>query len=88
LGFGEMVDPGSVFEGSVRVYEAGTDPAVTRVDGHLSAQETLVNFWPVEPLRPGTTYVVDVPAGGVADFAGNRTGTGFTSTFSTVPASP
>lgn len=88
LGFGEMVDPGSVFEGSVRVYEAGTDPALTRVDGHLSAQETLVNFWPVSPLRAGTTYVVDVPAGGVADWAGNRTATAFTSTFTTVLAAP
>lgn len=88
LGFGEMIDPASAWDGSVRLYVEGTDPALTRVDGYLSTQETLVNFWPVTPLLPGTRYVLEVPAGGIADWAGNRIETAWRGTFTTVGAGP
>ena len=83
VSFGEAVDAGSVFEGSVRLYVQGTDPAMTRVDGQLSAQENIVNFSPLEPLAPGTTYVLEIPAGGVVDFAGNAIVEPFSLTFTT-----
>ena len=79
----EAVDAGSVFEGSVRLYVQGTDPAMTRVDGQLSAQENIVNFSPLEPLAAGTTYVLEIPAGGVVDFAGNAIVEPFSLTFTT-----
>ncbi len=86
LTFNEMIDPKSAWEGSVRLYEAGTDPAATRVDGYLSAQENIVNFWPVDGLEPGKTYTLEVPAGGVADFNQNPIEEPFELTFSTVDA--
>jgi hypothetical protein len=84
LTFNEMIDPKSAWEGSVRLYETGTDPAETRVDGYVSAQENIVNFWPAAGLEPATTYTLEVPAGGVADFNGNAIEEAFSMSVSTV----
>jgi hypothetical protein len=81
--FNEMIDVKSAWAGSVRVYEAGTDPATTRVDGHVSVQENIVNFSPKQMLRPGVTYTLEVPAGGVRDYSGNVISQAFTSSFKT-----
>jgi hypothetical protein len=86
LAFSEFIAVGSAWEGSVRVYEAGTDPAVTRVDGHISVQEATVNFWPVAPLRPGTRYVLEVPAGGIQDYNKNAIVEPFSMEFTTAGA--
>jgi hypothetical protein len=75
--FNEMIDPKSAWEGSVRLYVKGTDPAVTRVDGWISAQENIVNFFPKSPLMRGTTYVFEIPAGGVVDYSGNAVAEAF-----------
>lgn len=82
--FDELVEPVSVFEGSVRFYRvpegaalgpAGTLPEETahlgRVAGWLSVQEGTVNFFPQAPLEAGATYVLEVPAGGVTDVSGS-----------------
>jgi len=69
--FNEMVDVASAWEGSVRLYIRDTDPALTRVDGHISVQEHFLNFWPFEPLLPSTSYIFEIPAGGVVDYNGN-----------------
>ena len=82
--FNEMVDPSSAWEGSVRLYETGTDPALTRVDGYISTQEAIVNFAPTEPLKPATDYTFEVPAGGIVDFNGNPIAETFTMQFRTV----
>ena len=71
LMFSEQVDVKSAWAGSVRLYESDRDPAIGRVDGHVSAQENVVNFWPAAPLKDGTRYTLEVPAGGVVDFNGN-----------------
>jgi hypothetical protein len=84
LTFNEMIDIKSAWAGSVRVYETGTEPAETRVDGYVSAQENIVNFWPIDGLAPSTDYTLEVPAGGIADFNGNRIDEPFVMTFSTV----
>ena len=81
LTFNEMIEPMSVFAGSVRLYEADTDPELTRVDVFLSAQETIVNVWPEAPLRPGVTYELHVPAGGVTDVSGNAIAEPFTARY-------
>lgn len=81
--FSEFIDPRSAWEGSVRVYEEGVDPALGRVDGWVSAQDTVVNFWPKRPLKSGTRYVFELPANGVTDYNGNALETPFTLTFET-----
>lgn len=81
--FSEFVDVKSVWEGSVRLYEAGTDPDATRVPGVASAQEVIVNFSPFCLLRPGTEYVLEIPAGGVRDVSGNAIAEPFTLRFRT-----
>lgn len=69
LSFDESVDFASVFEGSFRVRSAAGWP----VAGSFNAQEAVVNFSPAEPLEADTTYVVEVPAGGIIDSSGNPT---------------
>lgn len=71
LTFNEHIDPLSAWEGSVRLYESDSDPAITRVDCYFSVQESIVNVWPIQPLEPMTTYTLEVPAGGISDFNGN-----------------
>lgn len=83
LVFNEMVDVKSAWEGSVRLWETGTDPALTRVDGHVSVQESVVNFSPLEPLKPGTQYTLSVPAGGIVDYNANAVTEDFELTFTT-----
>lgn len=83
LTFNEFVDVKSAWAGSVRLYETGTDPALTRVEGDISAQEVIVNFSPRAPLKPGTQYTLEVPAGGIADYNGNAIAEPFMMTFRT-----
>ncbi len=83
LSFNEMVDPGSAWVGSIRLYRADLSPDEGRVDGYVSAQENIVNFWPAEPLAPNTQYTLEVPAGGIVDFNGNPIAEPFTATFTT-----
>lgn len=77
--FDEMVEPRSVFAGSLRV----TDEDGWPVNGWFGAQENLVHFAPREPLDADSTYIVTVPAGGVMDFFGNPTEQDFSLRFST-----
>jgi hypothetical protein len=81
LTFSEMIDVKSAWAGSVRLYETGTDPALTRVDGHVSTQENIVNFAPKADARPGVSYTLEVPAGGVRDYSGNVITAAFTAAF-------
>ncbi len=84
--FGEHVDPGSAWEGSVRLYRADApSPDEGRVAGIVSTQETIVTFTPRCPLAPDTEYVLEVPAGGVHDTSGNAIATPFRSSFRTSP---
>lgn len=83
ISFSEMIEPRSVFVGSVRLYETGTDPALTRVDGHFSIQEHVVSFAPTTLLDPGTSYTLEIPAGGVIDDFGNPIAETFITTFTT-----
>jgi hypothetical protein len=79
VSFDEMVEPVSVFEGSFRVATADGEP----VAGTFTVQEATVNFAPDAPLAADTSYVVTLPAGGIADVSGNRTATEFSFGFST-----
>ncbi len=79
LSFDESVDFASVFSGSVRVIDVDGVP----VPGSFNAQENVVNFSPAAPLEADTTYVVEVPAGGVIDYSGNPTEEALSFRFST-----
>ncbi|HZO15449.1 MAG TPA: Ig-like domain-containing protein [Polyangiaceae bacterium] len=78
--FSEFVDVRSAWEGSVRLYESVTRAPVM---GHVSTQETIVNFWPEAPLAPNTEYTFEIPAGGIVDYNGNAITEAFTATFTT-----
>lgn len=80
LSFNEMVEPISVFAGSVRVSTEDGTP----IAGWWSTQENLVAFTPSEPLPAGATVVVQVPSGGVMDANGNRTESDFEARFTVV----
>ena len=79
LAFSEFIDPGTAFAGSVRLY----DDAGNAIDGWASAQETIVSYIPRAPLSPGTTYTLEVLAGGIADINNNAVSETFTATFTT-----
>lgn len=81
LTFNEMVEPLSAFEGSVRMWRSDLEPEVGRIDGYISTQEAIVNFWPVEPLEAGRQYTIEVPAGGIVDYSGNAVVEAFRATF-------
>lgn len=67
LSFDEQIEPKSVHAGSLRVWSADG----RAVPGRFYGQETLANFVPDAALEADTTYVVEVPVGGVADVTGN-----------------
>lgn len=50
--------------------------------GTYSVTMSVLNFEPAEPLQPGTTYEVILPAGGLKDYVGNGVEE-FRSTFTT-----
>jgi hypothetical protein len=83
VSFNEMVEPKSAFAGSVRLYETGTDPDETRVDGWISTQEAIINFAPKQFLKAGTSYTFEITAGGVVDYNGNAVEQTFTASFTT-----
>ena len=51
--------------------------------GTYSVQLGIINFSPDQPLQPGTSYEVFLPANGVKDYAGNAIGADYKSTFNT-----
>lgn len=70
--FDESIDVLSAHEGSVRLYRAdAASPDEGRIPGLVSAQEHIVNFHPFCPLERGVEYVLELPSGGVTDYAGN-----------------
>jgi len=81
IGLDEIVDPGTVFAGSIRLSTEGGRP----VPGYASAQEGIVTYVPSEPLEPGRTYVVELLEGGVSDVNANPLEATFTSSFTTAP---
>lgn len=77
ISFNEMVEPKSVFVGSIRVADEAGEP----IAGWHSVQEGIVSFTPAEPLPAGQEVRVTVPEGGVMDANGNRTTAELTASF-------
>lgn len=84
LMFNEMVDVGSAFEGSLRLYRSdAATPDAGRVEILVSTQENIVNVSPTEPLDPNTSYTLEVLANGIIDYSGNALTEAQTYTFTT-----
>ncbi len=79
VGFNEMVDAASVFAGSIRLFDDEGEP----VEGWGNAQESVAHYVPKAPLKPGTTYTIEIMAGGIMDLNGNRVAQTTRSSFST-----
>jgi hypothetical protein len=75
----EQIEPRSAHAGSVRVWSLDG----MAVPGTFHVQEAVVNFVPDAPLSPDTTYVVELPAGGLTDLSGNPTPSDWSMRFST-----
>ena len=80
VSFNEMVEPTSVFPGSIRVF----NKAGEGIDGWASAQENIAYFTPKEPLVEGETYTIQVLEGGIRDINNNPVETTVEQTFSTI----
>lgn len=80
--FSEFVDIKSAWEGSMRLYRTDLGPDAGRVSGTVSAQESVVSFVPSCPLEQGASYTLEIPGGGIVDFAGNAVTEPFSATFS------
>lgn len=79
LTFSDLIDLRSVNTKSIIVRPVNGNA----LEGSYSTQTGIVNFSPLKPLEPDTTYEVIVPAQGVVDVMGNGVPTSFQSTFST-----
>ena len=77
--FNEMIEPSSVFPGSIRLTDADGNP----VEGWGSGQENIASYSPRADLSPGTTYTIEVMAGGILDINNNPTEVTTTATFTT-----
>jgi hypothetical protein len=79
VGFNEIIEPSSVFAGSIRLYaEDGT-----AVPGWGSGQDGIASYSPKEPLAAGTTYTIEVVAGGVRDASLNAVAEAVRASFTT-----
>lgn len=75
----DLIDLQSAGPATFTVREVGGQA----LPGKYSGQMQILNFAPDQPLKPGTTYEVVIPQGGIKDVSGNPTGAAFTSRFTT-----
>ncbi|MBT2333443.1 ricin-type beta-trefoil lectin domain protein [Variovorax paradoxus] len=79
LGMTDNIRPESVNSNTFIVRPVGGNTLA----GTYSVQLGIINFSPDQPLSPGTSYEVFLPANGVKDYAGNAIGADYRSTFNT-----
>lgn len=79
VGFNEMVEPSTVFAGSIRIVAEDGTP----IDAWGSGQEAIATLFPKGRLLPNTTYTVSVEEGGVTDVNGNAVAETYTWSFTT-----
>lgn len=75
--FDELVEPASVYPGSLRLLDEAGRP----VPGWVSVQEATGSYSPMEPLLPGAVYTIEVQ--GVTDVSGNPMEGTLVTTFTT-----
>jgi hypothetical protein len=77
--FSDNIELATVNAASFIVRPVGGQP----LPGKFGLRMGVVNFDPDEDLKPGTTYEVILPKGGIADLAGNTLASEHKSTFAT-----
>lgn len=77
--FSDNIELASINSKSFIVREVGGEA----LPGIYGLRMGVVNFDPTEDLKPGTTYEVVLPKGGIADYVGNTLATEWKSTFTT-----
>lgn len=83
LSFTDQIELATVDTDTIQV-RALTGPAAGEpIAGAFGASQTVLSFWPDEPLADNTTYEIVLPAGGVSDLVGNPIASPFTATFAT-----
>jgi len=80
ISFNEMVEPTSVFPGSVRLY----DGSGLAVEGWASAQENVAYFTPKELLKAGQQYTIQIMEGGIRDINNTPVQQTYEQTFHTI----
>jgi hypothetical protein len=77
VSFTESIDVKSAWKaGHVMLYETALGQS-SRVATEINVQDTIVNVSPSAPLKPNTSYTLEIPAGGLEDFNANKLQTGF-----------
>ena len=84
LSFSDQIEFASVDSSTLIVRPIGGQ-ALT---GKWGYSQTVVSFWPDQPLQPDTDYEVVARAGGITDLVGNAIANEFRSVFRTGTASP
>lgn len=79
LGMSDSILPESVNSNTFIVRPVGGNTLA----GTYSVQLGIINFHPAQPLQPGTSYEVFLPANGVKDYAGNAIAADYKSVFHT-----
>jgi hypothetical protein len=83
VSFSEAIDIKSGWKaGHVMLYETALGQS-SRVDALVNVEDTIVNLSPTAPLKPNTSYTLEIPAGGLEDFNANKLQTGFKMTITT-----
>jgi hypothetical protein len=83
VSFSEAIDIKSGWKaGYVMLYETALGQA-SRVEALINVEDTIVNLSPTAPLKPNTSYTLEIPAGGLEDFNANKLQTGFKMTVTT-----
>ena len=75
-----MVEPTSVFPGSIRLLNQSGDA----IEGWASAQENIAYFTPKQPLEPNEVYTIQVMEGGIKDINNNPVQTTVEQVFYTI----
>lgn len=79
ISFTDNIELATVDARSFIVRPVGGQP----IAGTFGVTMSVLNFEPNEPLQPGTTYEIILPAGGVKDLVGNGIAEEFKATFTT-----
>ncbi len=83
LSFTDQIELGSVDTDTIQVRPLTGPSAGEPLAGSFGASQTVLSFWPDEPLADNTSYEIVLPAGGVTDLVGNPIAETFTATFAT-----
>jgi len=83
LSFTDQIELGSVDTDTIQVRPLTGPGAGEPLAGSFGHSQTVLSFWPDEPLADNTSYEIVLPGGGVTDLVGNPIATTFSATFAT-----